>query len=263
MAPVYKRFTNRLIDQAWKYKKVPETWDVKFVEKIADSLYNGMAAARQSGRKEINDQVERIVANVSVNFAFDVKSIQAEQMMRAIAFYVSGIENQELLDVLKEALLEAIQNGYTFDEYRDLAEEAFDRFGVTPIKRHHLELVYRNNLQTAYNAGRYAEMTSPLMKSEFPLWEYNAINDGDTRPSHKAMDGKRYRPDNAIWDTWYPPNGHQCRCSVSMINVDEVDEEGLSEDNATPDMPDKGFESNPAKDLKPVKKWAEEKVKKL
>lgn len=226
-------------------------------------LYGGMAAARQAGMEEISGHAERAVANVSVNFAFDVKSIRAEQMMRAIAFYVGGIENLELLDVLKTALVESIRQGHTFNQFRDAADEAFERFGVTPVKRHHIELVYRNNLQTAYNAGRYDEMTSPLMKSEFPLWEYNAINDGDTRPSHRAMDGRRYRPDNPIWDTWYPPNGHNCRCSVSMISADEVAEENLTEDNDVPGQPDRGFESNPAKDLKPVREWAEEKVAKI
>jgi len=262
-AAAYKSAIDKLIRQAWEDRAVSPTWQISFLEKAAANLFDAMSAARQFGVESITNQLsEQSLATAGmVNFAFDVRNIKAESRLRAIAFYVAGVENQELLDTLQDALEQAMREGQTFADFQDAAHAAYETAGVTPTSRWHLELVYRNNLQTSYNAGRWDALTAPVMVKEFPLWEYNAILDGATRPAHRAMNGKRYAPDDPIWDEWYPPNGHACRCSVSAISVDEVAEDNLQPDNKVPDTvrPDKGWDTNPAKNLKQFKKWAENK----
>lgn len=240
---------------------IPKEWDIVFIEKLAKLLYDGMEGARQMGREHIFKQIERQIAN-ALSFSYDVRSVRAESMLRATAFTVAGIENQEILDVLKSDLTSSLEKGTTFAEWQDKANEAYNSFGVTRTSRRHLEVVFRNNLQTAYNAGRWDAMQEPVMKAEFPLWEYNAILDERTRPSHAAMNGKRYKPDDPIWDTWYPPNGHNCRCSVSMISRIEVEDEKLKANNPPGAIqPDRGWDRNPAKNLKQIREWVDERLK--
>ncbi|MDY0397140.1 MAG: phage minor head protein [Desulfuromonas thiophila] len=90
---------------------------------------------------------------------------------------------------------------------------------------------------------------------------------GSTRPSHAAQHGKVYRHDHPYWDTWYPPNGFRCRCSVRTLSDRQLQSRGLTPETDDPTgkliepvdpvtggkmparlmMPDKGFGLNPGK----------------
>lgn len=77
---------------------------------------------------------------------------------------------------------------------------------------------------------------------------YDAVNDSHTRPSHLAMDGKVFPADSPIWDTWFPPNGFRCRCTVRTLSKRQVEQRGLKVETSFPAVaPDPHFSSNPAK----------------
>lgn len=119
--------------------------------------------------------------------------------------------------------------------------------------------IYRTNVQTAYNAGHYERMTDPDVTALRPYWEYVAVDDGHSRPAHLAMNGLVARHDSPIWDTWYPPNGYRCRCTVRTLSQRQVEERGLKVYEEVPDraelpdgrfttmLPDRRFGTNAAK----------------
>lgn len=89
-----------------------------------------------------------------------------------------------------------------------------------------LNTIYKTNMSTAYMSGRYKAM---LENSDHrPYWQYIAIDDGRTRESHRALDGKVFRYDDPIWDTLYPPNGWGCRCRVRALTEKQLQQKGLS-----------------------------------
>lgn len=128
--------------------------------------------------------------------------------------------------------------------------------GVTPFQA---DNIFRTNVQTAYQVGHYEQMTDPEMMRLRPYWQYDAVNDSHTRPSHLAMDNKVFRADSPVWDTWYPPNGFRCRCTVHTLSQRQVDSMGLSVEDTVPERvelpdgkvvsphPDPKFRTNPAK----------------
>ena len=117
--------------------------------------------------------------------------------------------------------------------------------GMTPIQA---DLIFRTNVQTAYNAGHYEQMSDPAVRQLRPYWQYDAVNDAHTRPSHLAMDGRVYPADSPVWDTWFPPNGFRCRCTVRSLSRRQVEQRGLTvETEAPPIQPDPQFSTNPAK----------------
>jgi hypothetical protein len=73
------------------------------------------------------------------------------------------------------------------------------------------------------------------------------------------MDGKVFPADHSFWDTWYPPNGFRCRCSVRSLSENQVKSKGLEISDTIPEyveppgqlarplIPDPGFAYNPAK----------------
>lgn len=105
--------------------------------------------------------------------------------------------------------------------------------GWTGPRAWRLDTIFRTNIQTAYNVGRYKQLQDAA--DILPYWQYSAVNDSRTRPAHAAMDGKIFRQDDPIWDEWYPPNGFNCRCSVIAVSQAEAERQGLKIEDYDPD----------------------------
>ena len=185
---------------------------------------------------------------------------------KTLAFSVTQIAKGDELDTVFAALQRAIEEGTTFEDFRKSAADIFERRGWTGPAAWRVDTIFRTNIQTAYSVGRYKEMQQ--VKQDRPYWQYSAVNDSRTRPTHWAMNGKIYPADHPFWDTWYPPNGYNCRCGVITLSQDDIVSEGLTVETQDPTggliepvdpvtgnkmparllMPDQGFEHNPGKD---------------
>ena len=92
-----------------------------------------------------------------------------------------------------------------------------------------LKNIYRNNLQSSYMAGRYRRQLA--LVDERPYWQYVAVMDSRTRPSHRAMNGRVFRWDDPIWQYLYPPNGWNCRCRVRALTERQMKRDNLTVEN--------------------------------
>lgn len=93
-----------------------------------------------------------------------------------------------------------------------------------------LKTIYRTNTQTAYMAGRYRRQLATT--DTHPYWQYVAVMDQSTRPSHAQLDGKVFRSDDPIWQYLYPPNGWGCRCRIRALTTAQVKRMGLEVDDS-------------------------------
>lgn len=184
---------------------------------------------------------------------------QLSDEMRVKAFGVAGVAKKDQLETIFNSLLKAQTEGVSFGEFKkDIADIAKKR-GWSSWR---VETIYRTNVQTAYQVGRYKQMMR-VAKSR-PYWMYDAVGDRRTRPTHLAMEGKVFPVDHQFWATWYPPNGFRCRCGVMSLSERQVKRMGLtvetvdpsggliepkladgSKQVARPLLPDKGFAHNP------------------
>jgi phage gp29-like protein len=71
--------------------------------------------------------------------------------------------------------------------------------------------------------------------------------------NHAVMHGKVFALDHPIWNTWWPPAGHNCRCFIGTISIAEARDLGytgpeptgpwpIAPDTGLPALPDPGFE---------------------
>lgn len=168
------------------------------------------------------------------------RSLSAAEHARA--FTVAGVLKGEVLQDIRAGLDKALAEGKTFSAFLDELEpklrargwwgrkphdietgEVLPGRGMTPYR---LETVFRTNVQAAYMAGRHQAM---LANAQFrPWWEYVAVMDSRTRPSHAAMNGRVFRYDDPAWAAIYPPNGYRCRCRVRARSQGEVEREGIA-----------------------------------
>lgn len=175
------------------------------------------------------------------------------QESQAKSFTVAKAMRVDILQDIRGALDDALNNGTTFREFekkltpvlqakgwwgRQLASKVSpgqpDRIDPSSgeIKTvqlgspRRLKTIYQTNLQTAYMAGRYRSMMESA--DSHPYWQYVAVLDGRTRPTHRAMNGRVFRYDDAAWGAIYPPNGFNCRCRVRPMNASALEREGAS-----------------------------------
>lgn len=157
------------------------------------------------------------------------------------SFTVAKAMRLDLLSDIRGALETALQEGQTLKQFiADLQpvlesqgwwgqQVIVDSEGVGELVQlgspRRLKTIYQTNLQSAYMAGRKAEMEQTT--ETHPYWMYVAILDGKTRPSHRALHGQVFRHDDPIWSAIFPPNGFNCRCRVVALTEAAVKRRGL------------------------------------
>ncbi len=168
---------------------------------------------------------------------------------RSLAFTVSGYTKVQILKCFYEEILTALEEGNTLYEFQTNMNDFLESQGYEGLTPFQADNIFHTNIQTAYNVGHYEQMTSPSVMQLRPYWQYDAVNDARTRPSHLAMDGRVFPADSPVWDTWFPPNGFRCRCTVRTLSEHQVRERGLVVETEEPDnvVPDPHFSTNPAK----------------
>ncbi|POA25660.1 MULTISPECIES: phage head morphogenesis protein [unclassified Pseudomonas] len=158
------------------------------------------------------------------------------------AFTVAKAMRLDLLSDIRAALETALQDGQTLKQFITNMQPTLesqgwwgqqvivDSEGVGELVQlgspRRLKTIYQTNLQSAYMAGRKAEMEQTT--ETHPYWMYVAILDGKTRPSHRALHGQVFRHDDPIWSAIFPPNGFNCRCRVVALTESAVKRRGLS-----------------------------------
>lgn len=151
---------------------------------------------------------------------------------QAKAFTVAKVARMDVLNDIGEAVKTALKEGKTerwFEQHLTPILKAKGWWGKKTVvdsqgnaeriqegSPARLKLIYRQNLQTAYMAGRWKQMTANA--DSRPYWQYVAVMDSLTRPAHAALNGKIWRHDDPVWRHIYPPNGFNCRCRVRALN---------------------------------------------
>lgn len=168
---------------------------------------------------------------------------------RGLAFTVGGYTKAQILKKFYDELLAALEEGNTLSEFRENMNDFLKAEGYEGLDPVQADNIFRTNIQTAYNVGHYQQMTDPGVMRLRPYWQYDAVNDSHTRPSHLAMDGRVFPADHPVWDTWFPPNGFRCRCTVKTLSKRQVEQRGLTVETSAPRaaLPDPQFSTNPAK----------------
>ncbi|MBW5445857.1 DUF935 family protein [Cohnella sp. CFH 77786] len=173
--------------------------------------------------------------------------------LKAKHFTLAGVQSQDMVRAIHEALLASLEQGTTFDDFLKFVDAKAATLGIAESDPWHMETVFRNQIQTAYNTGQYEKLQQPEMVDMFPFYRYSAVMDSGTRASHRAMNGLIAHRDDPIWQEWWPANGHRCRCGVIAINKYRAAREGITPANFRPDVsPDPGWAKPPSVSLREV-----------
>ena len=164
-------------------------WDLPFDEAI----------------KSTKDKLEITTANY---LAFTAEQHQ-------IAFTVAGMQSAELLTEVHEKIVTSLESGVSFADFKKSFAESMKESGWLSDSKaisSRADLIYRNNVLSAYNAGRWQQYER--VAEERPFLEYVTAGDSRVRPNHAILAGTVKPLDDPFWQFAMPPNGHRCRCST-------------------------------------------------
>lgn len=130
------------------------------------------------------------------------------------AFGVSGVANLRMSTDVWEALDRAISHGTTLEQFKQemslSLEAAWGGSVANPPWR--METIFRTNLQHAYGAGRYQQLTEPGVANLRPYWQLQAVMDKRTTMEICAkLDGAVVEANAPWWRTHTPPLHYNCR----------------------------------------------------
>ena len=157
---------------------------------------------------------------------------RTSEHLRARAFTISKVEQLGAIRRVHSSLLKSLRDGESMGKWRDRMQGFFERRGYTGKNRYLLDTIYRNAIAGAISAGRWEQAQAGA--EDRPYGMYNAIFDSRTRPSHAAQHGKIYSLDHSFWRTWWPPNGHRCRCSVITMSMADIEDGGYKIEDRGP-----------------------------
>jgi len=164
------------------------------------------------------------------------------------SFTVAKITKLDLLEDIHTALLEAMESGTGFNEFKkqiqpvlqekgwwgevEVVNEETGEVKTIYVGSRRLKNIFKTNARVAYSIGRYRQ------QKELPVsvyLRYSAVMDRLTRPEHSQKHGIVLHRDDIWWNTNYPPNDWGCRCKVRAYSKRQVEKRGWSITEMTPE----------------------------
>lgn len=178
----------------------------------------------------------------SKGYAISFNWTQVWQEQHARAFTVAGVARADLLRDIRNALQEALDTGQSEKWFAENLTPILRRKGWWGKKEEtdpetgevrevmqgcpeRLDLIFDQNIGGAFSAGRYKQAKENAAFR--PYWQYVCQMLPTSRAVHKALNGLVFRHDDPFWDTYYPPNGYRCQCSIRALSRARLLREGL------------------------------------
>lgn len=165
-------------------------------------------------------------------YALDLKT-------RQLATTVSFLSSIEQIKSVIHSVNKAIANGTTFEQFKkDVADSGIK------LSEPYLDLVFRQNVQTAYSHGRWQQQQRN--KDKKPYLMYSAIDDVRVRPTHLALNGVIRHIDDEFWLKYYPSWAFRCRCTTIALSEKQAEKRGgVTPDDKLPESGESDFTTSP------------------
>ena len=189
---------------------------------------------REELRKKFAKMMSALFKQKGANF--DINIIASDEAQDFINTHTSVLDSSfqkvEMSDLMRQRLTRSnyIFSGMkTFHELNEafpsLLDEngnkkTFERF-LNDVRK--IDETYNSNyLRAEYNfVQASAEMAAKWEKfmedGDHYYLQYRTQHDDKVRPEHASLDRVTLPPSDSFWESYYPPNGWNCRCTVVQV----------------------------------------------
>lgn len=88
----------------------------------------------------------------------------------------------------------------------------YDRLGVGRGDQYALEGVFRTQAEVTFHGCKFLAEQETTANKQLWGYKYVTMRDERVRDSHRPLHGVTLPKEDPFWRTYYPPNGHRCRC---------------------------------------------------
>lgn len=124
-------------------------------------------------------------------------------------YIFSGIKTFHELNEAFPSMLDENGNKKTFERFLNDVQKINDTYNAN-----YLHAEYNFVQASATMAAKWEQFRED--GDQYYL-QYRTAKDDKVRPEHAALDGVTLPPSDSFWDTYYPPNGWNCRCNVVQV----------------------------------------------
>lgn len=143
-------------------------------------------------------------------------------------------------DAVLKGIERAVRDGQTLADVRAGLAASVQRH----VEGQPLELLFRNNIQASYSAGRVRQFSMRDTLAVRPYWMFDAIMDSRTSDICTACNGTVLPADAAWWKSHTPPLHHKCRSTIRALTVAQAEKRGI-DDSPTRERPADGWGAMP------------------
>lgn len=182
------------------------------VREFTKKVYEGAFKNGSFDKARVNDYakvfgkgIEKGFKSGGGNLTPDFETPDAKMLtsLRDNVFQFSAAKNRTEIEAMSAALRDKTGKLRTFNEFQQEAQKITGEF-----QGRYLKTEYNLAVNAATMAARWTEY------EEDAILVYETAHDNRVRPAHAALDGIAKPKNDKFWDTYYPPNGWNCRCTV-------------------------------------------------
>lgn len=169
---------------------------------------------------------KKIFGGVVSGWGKSVRSSDAETLHRARhhIFTFSAAKSYHQLQEIRAALYDQDDQIIPYTQFRKRVGEIADKYN---------ELWLEAEYQAAKRSAIMARQWETIQEEAdiFPFLKYITAGDDRVRISHRELEGITLPVNDPFWQSFYPPNGWNCRCSVEQIMASEPVELSSSQES--------------------------------
>lgn len=141
--------------------------------------------------------------------------------LRLRAFTVAVVSTEASVARVQTLYADALRQGQSKSQTMQQMATFLEQAGVSPVNPYYLELHYRNNMMAAYSAGRWSQIESNDLV-EYLI--YLSVMDDGTTKLCRHLDRTVKPKGDPFWATYWPPNHHKCRSTVSPLGPTQYEQ---------------------------------------
>lgn len=171
-----------------------------------------------------------------------------QQKYDRYALKIADRFSDEVESDLRDTIADLVSEGAHVKEAIQVIGDRFDKLGIDPVSSGEIETIFRTQVQIAFNAGKWEGEQDPDIQEILWGYKYVTVGDDRVRDNHAVLEGTTLPKEDSFWNTFYPPNGYNCRCSaIPIFEQRAIVKPPTVLEDGEPVKPDKGFDFNPGK----------------
>jgi SPP1 gp7 family putative phage head morphogenesis protein len=198
--PELKKLLEKIIRDIWQRKGMPADINKQLTEFFASKYWEG-----------VEKGWEIDLENVDFNTPDEKMLAKLEESV----YQFASAKNYQQLKAISQALIDEQGKLRNFSAFRRAAAEINNEF-----VNQWLEVEYNYAVASSQMASRWQRIEAT--KETLPLLEYMTVGDDRVRLEHQELEGITLPVDDEFWNSYYPPNGWNCRCDVMQHDTGTI-----------------------------------------